>query len=67
MDDIKEYLDNFFKWEDNWYVDDYEISVFIDCEKPFIIESNQNESFLFCNLKELKTIHKKIIQKQINR
>lgn len=63
MVNINKYLEKYFIWKDNWYFDIYGISVFTDCEKPYIIESNKNESFLFSNIKELKKIHKEIIKK----
>jgi hypothetical protein len=51
---IQEYLDNYFVWSNNWYIHKTGISVFIDCEEPYIIESNKNECATFKTLLGLK-------------
>ncbi len=51
---IKEYLQTYFVWSNNEYIHKTGISVFIDCEEPYIIESNKNNASTFKTLLGLK-------------
>jgi len=55
---IERFLKKNFTYKDNEYCDG-QISVFIDCEAPYIIESGKNESQTFKTLKKLRKLHNK--------
>lgn len=63
---IQEYLNNYFVWSNNEYIHKTGISVFIDCEEPYIIESNKNESGFFKTLLGLKRYFNKFKIKYYN-
>jgi len=63
---ILHYLHINFKWHNNEYIHSTSISVFIDCEEPYIIESNKNESATFKTLLGLKRHFNRFILKYYN-